>query len=268
MTPVVIVVGLTLIVLYAALLWRSKTSARPRSFGPVPSGGSQGATISTTTTRYTLKAGGGGQVDLSSLPPGIAKLVSADLTADLSWAEQQGTAMKPPGLDAIKAADPSFSIQDFERRAVKIIRDIRDAERSGQQDMVRQYMSDRFFQRWQLQAPTKEPGASQAPSTVSLFTVASAESTALLDQITIRNVEKTGPAGAPASTCWLFIRSAAGRIGAGSSASVSVCTNCGAPADATTGKTCRYCGGALTLLGAEWVVSNITPEAASPASAA
>jgi hypothetical protein len=265
MTPTVIIIGLTLIALFAALVWRSKTTARPRTIGPAPGGGNEGRTIrTTTTTRYTIKAGSGGSVDLTKLPPGVANLVSADL----AWAKQQAAAVKQPGFDAIKVNDPSFSVQDFESRAVKIIRDIRDAERSGQADMVRQYMSDRFFPRWQLQAQTKQPAAVGVVSMVSATTVAAVESTALMDQITMRNVEKTAPSGVPVSTCWLFIRSAAGRSGGGSSMSVSVCSNCGAPADSATGTTCRYCGSALTLLGAEWVVDNIYPEAAAPASAA
>lgn len=267
MTPVALVVVLTVIVLVSALLWRSKTSARPRSIGPAAGGGNQGGTVSTTTTtttRYSIKTGSGVPVDLSTLPPGIAKLV----TPDLAWVKQQAAAIKQPGFDAIKVNDPSFSVQDFVSRATKIMGNVRDAERTGQPDMVRQYMSDRFFARWQLQAHANAPGTAHVVSTVSVTTVAAVESTALTDQITMRNLEKTAPSGAPASTCWLFIRSAAGRSGGGSSMPVSVCTNCGAPAGAATGMTCRYCGAALTLLGAEWVVDNIYPEAAAPASAA
>jgi hypothetical protein len=64
----------------------------------------------------------------------------------------------------------------------------------------------------------------------------------------------------PVTTLWVFLRSAAGRISHESETFASVCTNCGAPVDATNQSTCRYCGAGVGSLGAEWVLDNVTAD--------
>ena len=139
---------------------------------------------------------------------------------------------------------------------------IRDAEQNGQWDMVRANMSQRFFRRWQPWAQGLRSSGSGRPTDLSReITIASMQSEAAYDRLSVRVGESSVPATQPlVSTPWIFLRSAAGRSGHQSETFAAVCTNCGAPVDATNQSTCRYCGAGVASLGPEWILDDVTAD--------
>jgi hypothetical protein len=68
----------------------------------------------------------------------------------------------------------------------------------------------------------------------------------------------------PVRTLWTFLRSIAGRSGQQTESFATVCTNCGAPVDASNQTTCRYCGAGVATLGPEWVLDDVTADTMPP----
>ena len=92
--------------------------------------------------------------------------------------------------------------------------------------------------------------------------IASVYSDAQYDRVTVRVAESSPnqPMEPAVTTLWTFLRSAAGRAGQQTESVVTVCTNCGAPVDATNQTTCRYCGAGVASLGPEWILDDVTAD--------
>jgi len=195
---------------------------------------------------------------LEDLPDEYRKMLPRELLNMV----RQGSLEARPGLDALKKNDPAFNHMAFLQRVGTIIFGVRDAEQNGQWDMVRPYMSQRFFRRWQPWAQGLGGTRSARPANVSRqIAVAAAQSEAGYDRVSVQVAESSVPARQPpVSTLWVFLRSAAGRRRHQSETFASVCTNCGAPVDATNQSTCRYCGAGVASLGPEWILDDVTAD--------
>jgi hypothetical protein len=194
---------------------------------------------------------------LENLPDEFRRLLPPELLKEI----RQGN-FETPGLSTLQKNDPTFDPMALMQRATTIIGAVRDAEQNGQSDMVRPFMSQRFFLRWQPWAQQLRSGGSARPTNLSRqIAIASVQSEAAYDRLSIRVGESSAPsARPPVSTLWIFLRSAAGRSDHQSETFAAVCTNCGAPVDATNQSTCRYCGAGVASLGPEWVLDDVTAD--------
>ena len=197
------------------------------------------------------------EYNLEDLPDEFRKMLPPELINGI----RQGT-FETPDLSALQKNDPAFDAIAFLQRATTIIGAVRDAEQNGQWGMVRPYMSQRFFRRWQPWAQGLRSSGSARPTNLSRqIAIASIQSEAAYDRLNVRVGESSVPATQPpVSTLWMFLRSAAGRSGHQSETFAAVWTNCGAPVDATNQSTCRYCGAGVASLGPEWVLDDVTAD--------
>jgi DNA-directed RNA polymerase subunit RPC12/RpoP len=175
-----------------------------------------------------------------------------------------------PSLDPLKERDPGFNETVFFQRILMIIEAVRLAESSGQLDMARPFLSLRFFRRWQpWAAGLRRAGFAHSSNITRQSMPIAMHSEAAYDQVTFRVVEVDNISKQPpALTRWSFLRSAAGRSDHQTEYIAAVCTNCGAPVDATNQAVCRYCGAGVAVLGPEWVLDDVAPDTARSASAA
>jgi len=157
---------------------------------------------------------------------------------------------------------PQFAADQvgFMERFGSIVQVVRNAEMDGHWDMARPFMSTRLYRRWQPWAAglKRDPSSAGFDVTRQIF-MSAMQSEPSHDRATIRVVESysTSP-GASAATLWTFLRCAGGRPGDASTGFASVCTNCGAPVDATAETVCKYCGAGLSALGPEWILDDIS----------
>ncbi len=195
---------------------------------------------------------------LENLPDEFRKMLPPDLINGM-----RPGPLEIPGLDALQRNDPAFDQMAYLQRVGTIISAVRDAEQNGQWDIVRPFMSQRFFRRWQLWAQGLGGTGSARPTNLSRqIALASVQSEAGYDRVSVRVAESSVPAThPPVSTLWVFLRSGAGRRGHQSETFAAVCTNCCAPVDATNQSTCRYCGAGVASLGPEWVLDDVTADA-------
>jgi len=199
--------------------------------------------------------------NLDKLPDKVRKLFPPDLLKQMAK-EQTG----PIGFTALRQNDPAFDEIAFIERAGTIIGATRTAEQNGQWDMARPFMSVRFFRRWQPWAAGLRASGVPRPSNVTRqLATASVQSAAAYDRVAVRVDERAMPATQPpVRTLWTFLRSVAGRSGQQTESFATVCTNCGAPVDASNQTTCRYCGAGVATLGPEWVLDDVTADTMPP----
>ena len=199
--------------------------------------------------------------NLDKLPDKLRKLFPPDLLKQMAT-EQTG----PIDFTALRQRDLAFDEIAFIKRAGTIIGATRSAEQNGQWDMARPFMSARFFRRWQPWAAGLRASGVPRPSNVTRqLATASVQSAAAYDRVAVRVGEHSMPATQPpVSTLWTFLRSAAGRSGQQTESFATVCTNCGAPVDASNQTTCGYCGAGVASLGPEWVLDDVTADTMPP----
>jgi hypothetical protein len=192
---------------------------------------------------------------LENLPDEYRKTLPPELINQI----RQGR-LETPG--ALQKNDPTFDGFALVQRASTIIGAVRDAEQNGQWDMVRPFMSQRFFRRWQPWAQGLQRSGSARPTHLTRqIAIAWVQSEAAYDRVTVRISESSvPPMQPPVNTIWTFLRSAAGRSGHQTQTSAAVCTNCGAPVDATNQPNCRYCGAGVASLGPEWVLDDVSAD--------
>ena len=207
----------------------------------------QGVTQSSSRETYTLE----------NLPDEVRKMLPAGLLEQM----RQGAASTD--VSALQQSDPAFDQGALIDRAATVIETTRDAEENGQWDMARPYMSVRFFRRWSAWAEGLQASGGSRPSALTRqVAIASVYSDAQHDRVTVRVAESSPsqPMEPAVTTLWTFLRSAAGRAGQQTESVVTVCTNCGAPVDATNQTTCRYCGAGVASLGPEWILDDVTAD--------
>jgi hypothetical protein len=213
--------------------------------------------VTRTSTRQTYT--------LENLPDEYRNLLPPDVLERI----RQG-AVDMPGLSELRQHDAAFDQAAFLERAATIVAAVRRAERDGGWDMARPFMSERLFRRWKPWAESLKTNDGRSSSNVSRqLTMAAVDSQAGYDRITVRVTEDSMPSpDSSMKTRWSFLRSAAGRTGHQTETSATICTNCGAPIDATIESTCRFCGAGVATLGPEWVLDDVAQDSPSSTVAA
>jgi hypothetical protein len=197
---------------------------------------------------------GGVVMEPADIPESLRRLLPPELAGGLEALQANGQA-----LVEIRRNDPAFDQPAFIQKATSLVGTIVQAQVNRQWELARPFMSPRYYGRWQPWAASLPEGPGEIDLGLQLI-IARAWSQTTFDRIAVR-VAFLGPAGEPESVSyWIWLRSAAGRGGV-SAAPSSICTNCGAPVSAADETVCRYCGAAVTLLGTDWVVDDVVPEA-------
>jgi hypothetical protein len=167
----------------------------------------------------------------------------------------------------IRRNDPTFDAAAFMRKATGLVTTILQAEADRQWELARPFMSPRYYQRWQNWAASRPDAQGEIDLNLQVI-IARAWSQATFDRIAVRVALQGSAPQSESVSYWIWLRSAAGRGGVSSVAPSSICTNCGAPVSSANETVCRYCGAVVTLLGADWVVDDVVPEANWSANAA
>lgn len=213
--------------------------------------------VTRTSTRQTYT--------LENLPDEYRRLLPPDVLERI----RQG-AVDVPGVSELRQLDEAFDQAAFLERAATIVAAVRRAERDAGWDIAKPFMSDRLFRRWKPWAESLKVNDGRASSNLSRqLAMAAVESQAEYDRITVRVTEESMPSPVSSTkTMWSFLRSAAGRTDHQTGTSATICTNCGAPVDATSQSACRFCGASVATLGPEWVLDDVAQDSPSSTLAA